>query len=41
VTYQEEAPGPDKFVTQALTTPWGVAVLPRDDHKVVFKKAAR
>jgi hypothetical protein len=37
VVYEEQAPGPDKFVTQALTTPWVVAVVPLSDRPVVFK----
>lgn len=41
VTWQEVPPAPDSFTTQALTTPWVAAVLPRTDRKIVFKQAAR
>jgi hypothetical protein len=37
VVYEEQAPGPDKFVTQAFTTPWVVAVVPLSDRPVVFQ----
>jgi len=39
--YEERAPGPDQFVTQALTTPWVVAVVPLSDRPVVFKPKAK
>jgi len=41
VVYDEGAPGPDKFVTQALTTPWVVAVVPLSDRPVVFRAKAQ
>ncbi len=41
VVYEERAPGPDQFVTQALTTPWVVAVVPLSDRPVVFKPKAK
>ena len=41
VVYEEQAPGPDKFVTEALTTPWVVAVVPLSDRPVVFKPKAK
>jgi len=41
VVYDEGAPGPDKFVTQALTTPWVVAVVPLSDRPVVFRATAK
>ena len=41
VVYDEGAPGPDKFVTQALTTPWVVAVVPLSDRPVVFRAKAK
>lgn len=34
VTYREITPAPDMMVTQALTTPWAVAVVPRSDLPV-------
>ena len=41
VVYEEQAPGPDQFVTQALTTPWVVAVVPLSDRPVVFQPRAK
>lgn len=41
VVYEERAPGPDQFVTQALTTPWVVAVVPLSDRPVVFQARAK
>ncbi|HTX66057.1 MAG TPA: protease complex subunit PrcB family protein [Opitutaceae bacterium] len=41
VVYDEGAPGPDKFVTQALTTPWVVAIVPLSDRPVVFQAKAK
>jgi PrcB C-terminal len=40
VTYAERAPGRGQFVTEALTNPWVVAILPRSDLPVVFRAAA-
>jgi len=41
VVYHEQAPGPDQFVTEALTTPWVVAVVPLSTQPVVFQAAAK
>jgi hypothetical protein len=39
VEYREEAPGPDMMVTQALTAPWVVAIVPRSELPVTAQKA--
>jgi hypothetical protein len=39
VTYQESAPPPGSMVTQALTYPWTLAVLPRSPLPVRFRPA--
>lgn len=39
IAYREHAPPPDAFVTQALTTPWVAAIVPRSDLPVVPRKA--
>ena len=41
VVYEVQAPGRETFVTQALTHPWGAAILPRSDRPVVFRQAAK
>jgi PrcB C-terminal len=41
VVYEIGAPGPDKFVTQVITNPWVIAIVPRTDHKVVFQPAKK
>jgi hypothetical protein len=38
VHYRELAPPPGGMVTQALTQPWAVAIVPRSDLPVVFEK---
>lgn len=40
VQFQEKTPAPDMMVTQALTAPWVVAVVPRSDFPVVAEKIA-
>lgn len=38
--YVESAPAPDRYVTQALTTPWAMVLLPRSGpRRVVARKA--
>jgi hypothetical protein len=39
VRYQETAPSPDMMVTQALTAPWAVAIVPRSDLPVAVEKS--
>ncbi len=39
VEYSEVAPAPDRFVTQALTQPWVIAVVPASELPVVFRMA--
>ncbi|MBK8093925.1 MAG: protease complex subunit PrcB family protein [Verrucomicrobiaceae bacterium] len=34
VVYSEGKPGPDTFVTQALTYPWVIAIVPKSSLKV-------
>ncbi len=41
VVYEVQAPGRETFVTQALTHPWGTAILPRSDRPMVFRQAAK
>jgi len=41
VVYVVQAPAPGTYVTQVITTPWAVAILPRTDRNVVFKPSAR
>ena len=41
VEYVETAPEPGQVVTQALTTPWVVALVPCSKLPVVFKKVER
>jgi hypothetical protein len=38
VEYREKTPPPDAMVTQALTHPWAVALLPRSDATVTARK---
>ena len=38
VEYAETAPGRGMIVTQVLTHPWAVAILPANSLPVVFKK---
>ena len=40
IQYQEKTPAPDMMVTQMLTAPWVVAVVPRSDLPVVAQKIA-
>ncbi|MDO8542308.1 MAG: protease complex subunit PrcB family protein [Opitutaceae bacterium] len=37
VDYRQHTPDPDMMVTQALTSPWAIAVLPRSDLPLVFR----
>jgi hypothetical protein len=37
VEYRETAPEPGMMVTQELTEPWIVAIIPRSDLPVVFR----
>jgi hypothetical protein len=37
--YVEHEPAPDRYVTQALATPWVMVLLPRTDLHVVTRKA--
>jgi len=38
VTYTDGKPSPDRFVTQVLTHPWVVAIVPKTALPVTFKK---
>jgi hypothetical protein len=38
--YVERQPAPDRYVTQVLTTPWVMVLLPRTQLRVVTRKAA-
>lgn len=38
IEYRELAPAPDQMVTQALTSPWLVLVLPASERPVVVRK---
>lgn len=40
VTYREKTPDPDMMVTQALTTPWAVAIVARSDLPIESRKFA-
>ena len=40
VTYQESPPPPGTMVTQALTSPWALVVVPRSDLPVEVRPAA-
>jgi len=40
IEYVEHEPAPDQYVTQALTTPWVMVLLPRTDLRVVTRKAS-
>lgn len=40
VEYRETTPSPDMMVTQALTTPWTVVVVPRSDLPLESRKTA-
>jgi hypothetical protein len=37
--YSEREPTPDQYVTQTLTTPWVMVLLPRTDLRIVTRKA--
>jgi hypothetical protein len=37
--YSGREPAPDQYVTQALTTPWVMVLLPRTELRVVTRKA--
>jgi hypothetical protein len=39
VEYRERSPEPGEMVTQALTSPWVIAVVPRTDQPVIFLPA--
>ena len=39
VEYTEREPRPDQYVTQALTTPWVMVLLPRTELRVVTRKS--
>jgi hypothetical protein len=39
IEFTEVAPAPDRYVTQALTQPWVIAVVPASELPVVFRKA--
>jgi hypothetical protein len=34
IVYSEGKPSPDSFVTQALTYPWVIAIVPKSELKV-------
>lgn len=38
VEYRESAPSPDMMVTQALTAPWAIAIVPRSGLPVTAQK---
>jgi hypothetical protein len=38
--YSEHEPAPDRYVTQVLTTPWVMVLLPRTDLHVVTREAS-
>jgi hypothetical protein len=40
IEYRELAPEPGMMVTQELTTPWAIGIIPRSDEPVVFQKIA-
>ena len=40
VDYRETAPDPGMMVTQALTSPWAIALVPRSELPVVFRNTA-
>lgn len=40
VSYREQTPDPDMMVTQALTTPWAVAIVPRSELPIEPRKIA-
>jgi len=40
VAYREKTPDPALLVAQVLTSPWAIAVTPRSDRPVVFRKLA-
>lgn len=37
--YSEGEPTPDQYVTQTLTTPWVMVLLPRTDLRILTRKA--
>lgn len=37
--YSEREPAPGQYVTQALTTPWVMVLLPRSDLRVITREA--
>lgn len=41
VEYRETAPEPGTMVTQELTTPWTLAVVPKSDLPVEFRRAGQ
>lgn len=38
ISYQETVPGPGDYVTQALTAPYHIKVIPRSELPVVFER---
>jgi hypothetical protein len=40
IEYHEAAPQPGMMVTQELTTPWALGIIPRSDEPVTFEKIA-
>lgn len=38
--YSEHQPAPDQYVTQALTSPWVMVLLPRTDLRVITREAS-
>lgn len=40
IEYRELAPEPGMMVTQELTTPWTIGIVPRSDEPVTFQKTA-
>jgi len=41
ILFAVQAPSRDRFVTQVVTTPWAVAIVPRTDRNVVFKQGEK
>ncbi len=38
IVYAVQAPAPSSFVTQVVTAPWAVGIVPRSDRDVIFKQ---
>lgn len=38
IVYAVQAPAPNTFVTQVITAPWAVGIVPRSDRDVIFRQ---